>query len=458
MNGIYDATDKFPFDKLILTAPTIVPGGNHFIKFRMNENPLYIQPPKCKTKQGIMGGNTNVLGKSDFTITKGNKRLYCDLMFTNENESFIHWMENLENYSQKYIFDNREKWFETDLELHDIENSFTSPMKLFKSGKYYIMRTQVPSALGKCNLKIYDETGNEISNEKLQENSNIMTILEFQGIKCSARSFQIEIELKQIMTMSPANLFEKCIIKTPSVHDETSLEEVSGPNDENNKLIQLSSSGHDKVVAQLDEVTETESGTPVKHSPEISTLNLGNNSDFSTSEHDVVTALESESILKTDDRQVVNNLERAGFPTAEVVGERLNSETSANESGGRDEVATKWAPLEDAVTDTEHFTSVPYSEGLSKKNDKDVENINIEFSEVDLDLDNIVDSETVKLKDRSDVYYKMYRDARRNAKIARDLALSSYLEAKRIKNQYMLEEIDSESDLDDDSELNKIVS
>jgi hypothetical protein len=44
----------------------------------------------------------------------------------------------------------------------------------------------------------------------------------------------------------------------------------------------------------------------------------------------------------------------------------------------------------------------------------------------------------------------MYREARRKAKIARNLALSSYLEAKRIKNTYMLEDIDDseESDLD----------
>jgi DNA-directed RNA polymerase specialized sigma24 family protein len=44
----------------------------------------------------------------------------------------------------------------------------------------------------------------------------------------------------------------------------------------------------------------------------------------------------------------------------------------------------------------------------------------------------------------------MYREARRKAKIARNLALSSYLDAKRIKNTYMLEDIDDseESDLD----------
>jgi hypothetical protein len=42
----------------------------------------------------------------------------------------------------------------------------------------------------------------------------------------------------------------------------------------------------------------------------------------------------------------------------------------------------------------------------------------------------------------------MYREARRKAKIAKDLALSSYLEAKRIKNMYMLDEIEESDDSD----------
>ena len=73
-----------------------------------------------------------------------------------------------------------------------------------------------------------------------------------------------------------------------------------------------------------------------------------------------------------------------------------------------------------------------------------------ELKEVDFDLAEIPDSETVQIKARDDVYYQMYRDARKKAKVAKDLALSAYLEAKDIKNKYMLEDIsDSDSDLDE---------
>ena len=60
--------------------------------------------------------------------------------------------------------------------------------------------------------------------------------------------------------------------------------------------------------------------------------------------------------------------------------------------------------------------------------------------------------DTFKLKERDDVYYEMYREARQKAKVAKDLALSAYLEAKEIKNKYMLDDISDsdESDMDMD--------
>ena len=337
MEGIYETNDNFPFNKLILLKP-VQTGGNYFIKFRINDTPLYIQPPKCKSKGGIM---------------KAGKKLYSDLMFTNENENFIRWMENLENHCQKIIYENREKWFETELDNHDIENSFVSPLKTYKSGKYYITRTNIPCILGKCSLKIYDEYENEIYFENIKDNNDIMCILEVQGIKCSTRSFQIEIEIKQMLLLKPTNMFEKCIIKPLG---NTNIAQ----NKENEqKMDVLNNEQHDNAIINNE-----------------------------TIELNIVTEGKK-------DEESENNL-----------GDLENEET------------------------------------------KDLEK---EIYEVELNLDEIEPNETIQLKNRKDVYYKMYKEAKRKAKGARDLALSSFLEAKRIKNTYMLDEIDSESDLEEDS-------
>ena len=351
MENIYEATESFPFDKLVLLKPTAVAGGNYFIKFRINDSPLYIQSPKCQTKQGIQ---------------KAGKRYYSDLMFTNENENFIQWMERLENYTQKYIYEHRSEWFETDLEMHDIENSFSPSLKLYKSGKYYLARMNVPALLGKCTLKIYDERENEIDVESISENANVITILEIQGVKCSARSFQIEIEIKQMLVLKPVNMFEKCIL--------------------------------------------------TKHIPK------SVDATFS----DVV---EDDSKDSKDSKDLAN------------------SNSITNESENLINTTTEPTEFEEDLEEPETFSH----------NDLEIEIPIPAFSddpvEVEFALDELPETDIMQLKTRNDVYYKMYRDAKRNAKIARDLALSSYLEAKRIKNTYMLDELDdSDSDLEDSFE------
>jgi hypothetical protein len=353
MEGIYNATDEFPFSKLLLLKPTAVPGGNYFIKFRINELPLYIQTPKCNTKQGIL---------------KAGKKYFSDLMFTNEHENFIQWIEKLENYSQKYIYEHRETWFDTELDLHDIENSFSSCVKLYKSGKYYIVRTHVPTQLGKCSLKIYNEDEELIEPEDITDKNDIITILEVQGIKCSARSFQIEIEIKQMLVLPDNNLFEKCILvkgKSKSDYPDASIKTTALPH-----------------------------SIPVP---------LGN--------------LE----LYTDDLPSNEN---------KYLGKTHANEMIMDTPAILDEPAQLYNADEITEVSEESFT---------------------DLKEIELSLDEIPENEQVQIKTRNDVYYKMYQDAKKKAKLAKDLALSAYLEAKRIKNTYMLEDLDdSDSDLDEE--------
>ena len=320
MDKIYDTDSKFNFDKLILSKP-ISQNGSYFIKYNIGDFPLYIRPPKATIKQ----------------IIKSTKKSHCDLLFSQENENFIQWMENLENHSQQTIYKNREQWFESGLELEDIENSFTSPMKSYKSGKFYIVRTNISQRLGKIAVKIFNEDENDVPLEDVSSNSNVMTILEIQGIKCSSKSFQIDIELKQMMIINPIDFFDKCILR-PSINKvETSdniahLEKTEGP--------------------VLEE--------PVLEEP----------------------VLEGPGLVKIEEPDLVKTEEKN------------------------------------------------------------------ELCEVDFNLEEMSQHDTFKLKERDDVYYDMYREALRKAKVAKDLALSAYLEAKEIKNKYMLNSI-SDSDESD---------
>jgi hypothetical protein len=331
MSDIFETNADFPFDKITLITPTSVSGGVHFSKILINKKQLYIQSPKCKTKQGVV---------------KSGKKIHADLVFSNDDEDFIQWIEMLELTIRKHIFTNREKWFDMDLDEDDIESYFSPTVKIFKSGKQYIMRVNVSQRIGSTPLKIYDENEVDVDMESINENTPMITILEIQGVRCSAKSFQIDIELKQIMVLKPVNIFEKCIIKSK----EKDLVKVEP---------------EIKIKEEEEEKEEEEK--------------------------------------EEEEKEPESNFEKK--------------------------------PEEE---EPEEVKEIEFD------NDSDI-------LEINLNIDEIENSETIHLKEKTEVYYQMYREARQKAKLAKSLALSSYLEARRIKNLYMLEDIDDsdESDLDD---------
>jgi hypothetical protein len=252
-------------------------------------------------------------------------------------------------------------------------------MKTYKSGKFYLVRTNIPTRLGKIALTIYDEDENLIDYESVNENTNIITILEIQGIKCSARSFQMEIEVKQMMTLKPVDLFEKCIIKS-NIKGKSIEEPVSDP-------VPLVT---ENITTEID-VDETIE--PIVEKYEDPSLGLND-------------------ILDNDDDETVE------------------------ESNETDE------PIN--TNDLENAIQNEFTEDS--------------LAEIELNIETVPDSESVQLKPRNDVYYEMYRAAKHKAKMAKNLALKSYLEAKNIKNTYMLDDVsDTESDDFDETDEEELL-
>ena len=347
---IYNSKDPLDLNRLRLSKP-VNRNGSHFIKMFDIDNPIYILGPKCYVKNGFV---------------KSGKKIFCDFVFTNEDSELLAWLENLEEKSRNLIYENRDTWFETPLDEHDIESSMSPPYKTYKSGKCFIIRANVSTALDKINIKIYDENENETDAENIRENTNVLAVLEFQGIRCSVRSFQFEIELKQLLIVEPEKIFEKCIISStrkPSNHiEESSISSTRKPSNH----IEESSVVQEKIVEE-------------------------------------------------------SNLES-------------NLEAKIQE---QDQLPDESASLEKDTT-IEEVTELPF-----------------EVMDEDLQLKSITDADTEKepplrLKSRNDVYYKLYKEMRQRAKEAKREALANYLEAKRIKNTYLLEDVsESEDDLDD---------
>ncbi len=378
MDGIFNANDEFDFEQLKLSKPTAILGGNFFIKFSVNNKQLYIQPPKCKTKQGI--------------ITAG-KKIYSDLLFDSVNDDFIRWMENLVNHCQHYLFRNRESWFDDNMEMHDIENFFTSPLKSFKSGKYYSVRINILSNLGNISTTIYDEEENEVNINAIDDTSNIITILEVSGIKCTATYFQVEFILKQMLVLKPIKLFEKCIIKTQ-------------PQPPNN----LITTPNNLITTPNNLIT-----TP---------------NNLITTPDDIITSSPQEI------EQIVTDEIDHTIPLLHVDTKPDDVQVSTYD---------KIVHIDNIPNSPVHNEIITGVDGHPTIDTNGLE-------EITFNLDELPENDNITIKNRNDVYYEMYREARRKSKKARDLALSTYLEAKLIKNTYMLDDIDDDEDDDDDDE------
>ena len=412
MDSILEATDNFQFGSVKLSKPKSTTGGNWLIKFGINNNPLYLQTPKCNTRNGFL---------------KAGKRYYTDLVFSNDNDEFIRWIENLENMCHEHLHENRATWFDSNLmlERHDIENYFTSPMKIYKTGKYYILRVNVETNLGVPALTIYNENNNKVEIDTIDDKQDIISILEFKGIKCSSTSFQIDIEMKQMVTIKPVKIFSNCVIRLPSQSGNYSTYENITESEEQINL--------DKPSLQQEDENAENSDIPNLDKPSLHQEDENaENSDIDIPFLEKSVEIGVGSLDK--DNNDIQNLETVVVSTEP----EINDETDQT-------ILEK----NEVNTDNQDESTNNTNEQLDLHVDTN------ELQEFKIDLDDLTEDVNINIKKNNDIYYEMYREACRKAKIARDLALSSYLEAKRIKNQYMLDNL-TESDDSENEEMDEV--
>jgi len=391
MEDIIEPNDTFDFSKLTLAHPVGVQGGAYFTKIEFNKKPLYIQTSKIQTKQGFI---------------KSGKKYYCDLMFDKNSEQLIHWFENLEEKCQKLIFEKKNAWFENSLEESDIESAFNPTIRIYKSGKFYLVRTNIKNNHNNLpSIKIYNEQELPLTMEDINSETNLIAILEIQGIKFTSRNFQIEIELKQVMVLNNEPLFDNCLIKP------------------NKQLVK------EPIVPIKNTIEHLEKEQPKQ---DILTENIFPpiDIDVQTEENleDITAGLEEFSL----DTSIIDDISENKNSEIEVITtEKTNMKEEKEEKQEKDKqiISLEFENLNDDI---------------EENNDDDLKEIN----DLDLSLENL---EKMQLKKPNQVYFELYKQARSKAKQAKKNAILAYLEAKNIKKTYMIENLnDSDSDFDDE--------
>lgn len=395
MENIIEPNIHFDFSKITLAHPITIQGGAYFTRIEMNKKPLYIQTLKSLTKQGII---------------KSGKKHYCDLLFDNTSAELINWFENLEDKCHKLIYEKKDEWFQGNLEENDVESAFSPIMRIYKSGKFYLLRTNLKNT--KDNqpiLRIYDENENILTTTDINNETEIISILEIQGIKFTSRNFQLEIEVKQMMVINNDPIFESCLIKT-------NTPKKIQPNQEENSIALEHLANNDL------ENNDVENNV-------LENNDLANN-DLETIDNIVDNSNDTTDVLEEIEDLPENSLE-------------LDLKTQSLE---KNDLSNNLD-----ITSNEEIIDISFEELATIPNNDD------ELTEVDYFNFNLEDDHTVKLRPPNEVYFDLYKEAREKAKQAKKNAILAYLEAKNIRKTYMIDYIDeSDGDADFDAEIDDV--
>ena len=349
---LYKPTKEFDFDLLSLESPQSVQGGTHFTKINMNnEKPLYIQLPKCATKQGMV---------------KTNRGMYTDLLYNkNNSEALIDWLLALEKHCQSKINDKKELWFVSEMSEDDIESMMTPVYRLYKSGKNLLIRTMIDvdraTDTGKC--MVYDEKEIKLDNSALDDR-NIIPLILIEGIKFTSKSFDIEIKLVQAMVLNKEpEVMQTCLIKRDG----------------------------------------------------------------------------------EDNRKIVES------PPPPLTAEPPTEEPPVEEPPVEEPPVEEPPAEEPPIKATSSNGILDY--GYVKEEQDYLEKINNDLEEITIEPD---DSGSVSIKQPNEIYAEIYKAARAKAKRMRKAAIEAFLEAKKIKTQHLLDDVDSSDDEEysSDEELN----
>ena len=207
---------NFPFENLKLSNPQAMQGGgSYFTKISINDEPIALQFPKCKTKAGIIS-------------TKKSK--YTDLLYKNEETSMIfQYLESLEEKCKNLLSEKKNMWFINELTDDDIDTMLTPIGRVYKNGRYLLIRMMLSNLKRHDNLEnyqIFDEKECKIDDSKITDNSYIIPLVHLEGIKFTATSIDIEFKISQIMVLNDEDN-NICLIKTENLNEKIDFKNLN---------------------------------------------------------------------------------------------------------------------------------------------------------------------------------------------------------------------------------------
>ena len=429
----YNTNDTFPFHKLSLANPHGIQGGAYFSKIKINENePFLFQTPKCSTKNGIVSTD---------------KKIYCDLILDHDNETFINFLQELERNVQQLIYEKRDLWFHNNMEMENIEYFFNPIIRTYK--KHFLVRTyiQQPKHIKRTkSLQIYDANENRLTIKDVTKKNKIIAIVEGLGIKFTSSSFHLELCLRQVMILENKPIFHKCLIQLPHPsrapkdpmtehlnHKITSTENENG--EEDAPKSEENVGGTTIVVAAAAEggAAEVAAAADAEAAPDAEEAAPDAEEAAPDAEEAAPAAPEPEEEAMEDMTAPLIKLDNS-----------INATTAPK-------VESSVVPQKEEQGDISNNKDIDLQTENAGENTENTESLEQTAPLCEIKVDIPKEKGSVHLKDPIVVYREIYKKAMVKAKEARRLAIRAFLEAKQIKNTFLVGEVEDSEDDDLDT-------
>lgn len=397
--------DNFPFDDLSLANPQGLQGGAYVSKLKLLGNQITLQTPQCSTKNGII---------------KTDKKIYCDLVFDMDNENVQEFFNSLEDKIKNLIYDKKDIWFHTDMDMDTIDYHWQSILRRYKGSKLLlrcnIKKPNRSKVSMKPSVQIYDEDETLLDLDSITKDKTLIGLVSLNGLKFTSQSFSLDFSLEQAMLLKKREIQRKCLIQIDTQNKDHTMEDIS-------PALSSSSSTHSDNEKEHMVVNVPNVETPKEPISKTQDDDHDNSNNDKKEEH----TPSNNNIIETQIDETDDS------PTTKL---DLSGESSTKEA----------QPT--LVNDENETTVIKEDEGennLAKTTNSLVKSDGL--SEVELSVEN--DANPLTLKKPNEVYMEIYKEVRRKAIAARKKAVEAYLEVKRIKSLYMLNEIEDSDDDDD---------
>lgn len=402
------------------------------LSFDSSDAAFTLMLPQCSTKAGII---------------EQSSKTYTDLLFDSSSsdvKELVDLLIAMEEEAAKQLHSRSGEWFEGDsgkMTVQSFEDMFTPVVRYVNRQRNVCVRVHIPAssrgikqASTGYDCDVYDKGGKTRLLSDIRSDTHILPLIEVKEIRMTSTSINLHI-----------NLVECMIVKDSEAINDISEQRAPA------RRIQLASAMASNSVVERNgnegEEHKEQKGTQDDQHEE--------QSESATMETTVV----SDGVGTVT--ETVDNSD--GNDDTSIAIETTSSNVEANEDEAtKSEVGTGETGMGTHVDEVkENNTSTSDGGLLLESMENDALEVESDILE-EVGVLTVDETEPIKLKKPDEVYKDIYKAAITKAKKLRQVALEAYLDAKKIKAKFMLEDIyDSDDDGDedeDDAELEEVTN